>query len=84
MGTTIISTKSAAIRRFFNAKEDNMCKHELKDLVGVAGGVLCRKCGERFDHIPKQETTAKAPKAEDTVEEKPKRTRKPAARKGAK
>ncbi len=59
-----------------------MCKHELKDLMGVAGGVICRKCGEFFDHIPKQEPT-KAPevKAEEPVEEKPKRTR---AKKGAK
>ncbi len=63
-----------------------MCKHELKDLMGVAGGVICLKCGMRFNHIPipKQETTAKAPKAEETAEEKPKRTRKPAAKKGAK
>jgi hypothetical protein len=69
-----------------------MCKHETEYLMGVAGGVICRKCGQRFDHIPKQETEAKpkaekAPevKAEAPVEEKPKKTtRKAAAKKGAK
>lgn len=60
-----------------------MCKHELKDLMGVAGGVICRKCGAKFDHIPKQE---KAPeeKPEETEEKPKKATRKPAAKKGAK
>ena len=66
-----------------------MCNHELKYLVGVAGGVICRNCGQRFDHIPKQETEAKpkaekAPEAKAEAEEKPKRTRKVAAKKGAK
>ena len=62
-----------------------MCKHETEYLMGVAGGVICRKCGQRFDHIPKQETEAK-PKAEKApAEEKPKKaTRKVAAKKGAK
>ena len=62
-----------------------MCKHETEYLMGVAGGVICRKCGQRFDHIPKQE---KAPevKAEAPAEEKPKKApaKKPAAKKGAK
>ena len=57
-----------------------MCNHELKHLMGVAGGVVCRNCGQHFDHIPKQN------KAE-VVEEKPVKkapARKPAAKKGAK
>ena len=61
-----------------------MCKHELKDLMGIAGGVICRKCGAKFDHIPKQETARVEAKAEAPAEEKPKRTRKVAAKKGAK
>lgn len=71
-----------------------MCKHEIEYLVGVAGGVICRKCGQHFDHIPKQETEAK-PKAVlpslDDIEEAPAKksvkkapARKPAAKKGAK
>ena len=62
-----------------------MCNHELQDLMGVAGGVICRKCGMRFDHIPKQNEATKAEVKAD--EEKPvKKTpaRKPAAKKGAK
>lgn len=63
-----------------------MCNHELKYLMGVAGGVICRKCGQRFDHIPKRETTAPVEKAEAPAEEKPKKApaKKPAAKKGAK
>ena len=57
-----------------------MCKHELENLVGVAGGVICRKCGMRFDHIPKQDP-APVEQVEEKAEEKPKRTR---AKKGAK
>lgn len=60
-----------------------MCKHELKDLMGVAGGVICRKCGMRFDHIPKTENSENAPvqpeeekTEEKPEEEKPKRGRK--------
>lgn len=55
-----------------------MCKHELKDLMGVAGGVICRKCGMRFDHIPKSENPEIAPvqPEEEKTEEKPKRGRK--------
>lgn len=61
-----------------------MCKHETEYLVGVAGGVICRKCGQRFDHIPKQEKAEKAPEVK--AEEKPKKApaKKPVARKGAK
>lgn len=65
-----------------------MCKHELKDLVGVAGGVICRKCGAKFDHIPKQEPAKveKPVKEAPKAEEKPKKApaRKAAAKKGAK
>ena len=59
-----------------------MCNHELENLMGVAGGVICRKCGMRFDHIPKQDNAPVA-KAD---EEKPKKApaKKPAAKKGAK
>lgn len=63
-----------------------MCNHELKYLVGVAGGVICRNCGQRFDHIPKQEAPkAEKPKTEKPAEEKPKKApaKKPASRKGA-
>lgn len=60
-----------------------MCNHELENLMGVAGGVICRKCGMRFDHIPKQEP-AKVEAPVKEAEEKPKRTRKVAAKKGAK
>ena len=62
-----------------------MCKHETEYLMGVAGGVICRKCGAKFDHIPKQEPAkVEAPVKEAPIEEKPKRTRKVAAKKGAK
>ena len=60
-----------------------MCNHELKDLMGVAGGVICRKCGQRFDHIPKQDN-APAAKADDAKPVKKAPAKKPAARKGAK
>ena len=61
-----------------------MCKHETEYLMGVAGGVICRKCGARFDHIPKQD--APEVKAEAPAEEKPTKApaKKPAAKKGAK
>lgn len=76
-----------------------MCDHKLEYLMGVAGGVICRKCGMRFDHIPKQN---EAPKAEGKVVSKAKiedapieevpnvapakkaPAKKPAAKKGAK
>lgn len=65
-----------------------MCKHETEYLMGVAGGVICRKCGQRFDHIPKQAPAkVEAPvKEAPKAEEKPKKApaKKPAARKGAK
>lgn len=62
------------------------CKHELQYIVGVAGGVICTKCGRHFDHIPKQDAEPEAPAKEaPKAEEKPKKaTRKVAAKKGAK
>lgn len=65
-----------------------MCNHELKYLVGVAGGVMCKNCGQYFNHIPKQEKAPEAPVAvEEKAEEKPVKkapARKTAAKKGAK
>lgn len=63
------------------------CKHELKDLMGVEDGVICRKCGQHFDHIPKQEKVKIAPvqpEDEQDVEKAPKKKsiRKTAAKKG--
>ena len=60
-----------------------MCNHELQDLMGVAGGVICRKCGMRFDHIPKQDN-APVVKADEVKPVKKAPARKPAAKKGAK
>ena len=57
------------------------CKHELKDLMGVEGGVICRKCGQFFDHIPKQEKEPAPTKVAAPVK---KTTRKAPAKKGAK
>lgn len=51
------------------------CKHELGDLMGVADGIVCTKCGKRFDHIPTQ--------TEAPAEEK-KAPAKRTAKKGAK
>lgn len=61
------------------------CKHELKDLVGVADGVYCKKCGQTFDHIPKQDAPQKS-ELEPTKVAAPvkKTTRKAPAKKGAK
>lgn len=38
------------------------CKHELKDLVGMADGIHCRACGQVFKSLD-----------ETSKEEKPKR-----------
>lgn len=59
------------------------CKHELKDLVGVADGVYCKKCGQTFDHIPKQEVV-KEPEPTKVAAPVKKTTRKAPAKKGAK
>ena len=61
------------------------CNHELKDLMGVAGGVICRKCGQHFDHIPKQDAPQKAePELTKVAAPVKKTTRKAPAKKGAK
>ena len=44
-----------------------MCNHELKHLMGIAGGVVCRNCGQHFDHIPKQNEVPKADVKADEV-----------------
>lgn len=31
------------------------CKHELKDLVGMADGIHCMKCGAVLNEMPKKE-----------------------------
>ena len=71
------------------------CKHKLEDLMGVEGGVICRKCGKHFDHIPKQEVVPVQPKPEkipapeaqpeqEAAPAEKKSIRKTAARKGGK
>ena len=42
------------------------CKHELKDLIGMADGIHCRNCGAVFKDIPKpvETSTENAPKKE--------------------
>lgn len=52
-----------------------MCKHETEYLMGVADGVICTKCGQHFDHIPKQD--AQEPAKKTTARKAP-------AKKGAK
>lgn len=32
-----------------------VCKHELKDLVGMADGIHCLKCGAVLNEMPKKE-----------------------------
>lgn len=61
-----------------------MCKHNLEDLMGVEGGVICRKCGKFFDHIPKQEAQTIAPVQPEQAPAKKKSIRKTAAKKGDK
>ena len=43
------------------------CKHELKDLVGMADGIHCMKCGailEKAPAVKQEETPAKTTKKE--------------------
>lgn len=54
------------------------CKHELKDLMGTADGIVCRKCGRVFADY-KEVLAADQPAAE-----KPATTRKKASKKEAK
>lgn len=61
------------------------CKHELKYIVGIAGGVKCTNCGQFFDHIPKQDAPQKAePEPTKVAAPVKKTTRKAPAKKGAK
>lgn len=51
------------------------CKHEIKDLMGTADGIVCRKCGRVFANYSEVQ-------GEDIpVEEKPARTQKKATKK---
>lgn len=47
------------------------CKHELKDLVGVADGIICTRCGKKF-----------ASWAELSAEDAPKPVKKAVRRRG--
>lgn len=59
-----------------------MCRHEIRDLMGTADGIVCRKCGATFasfDELNAASTEPVAePKAPAEPAEKPKRTRKSA------
>lgn len=60
-----------------------MCKHELKDLMGTADGIVCRKCGAKFASMDEiNPKPAAEPEPAEEPAEKPKRTRK-SAKKGA-
>lgn len=56
-----------------------VCKHELKDLVGMADGIHCLKCGAVLNEMPKKE--GDDGKLADNESSKPakerKRTRRP-------
>ena len=55
------------------------CKHELENLVGIADGIYCRKCGAILKELPKKE--GNDGKLADNTSAKPakerKRTRRP-------
>ena len=60
------------------------CKHELEMLVGIADGILCRRCGSLFKTFaelradagePEEAAPTPAP-VEEKAPEKPKRGRK--------
>lgn len=63
-----------------------MCKHEIKDLMGTADGIVCRKCGATFASLDELNAASTEPAADPVAPaepaEKPKRTRK-SAKKGA-
>ncbi|MBR2560064.1 MAG: hypothetical protein IKE37_06520 [Firmicutes bacterium] len=40
------------------------CKHELKDLVGMADGIHCMKCGAILKEVPAAEPKKAEPKKE--------------------
>ena len=43
-----------------------MCKHELKDLVGLADGIKCRSCGKMFADFKEVEKDRKEKPAKKT------------------
>lgn len=50
------------------------CKHELKDLVGMADGIHCTKCGAVFVELPLNKPESKPEPAEKpAVKEAPKK-----------
>lgn len=58
------------------------CKHELKDLVGMADGIHCKACGAILDKLPeKQEGRTDGKQLDDNKSsrsvEKRKRARRP-------
>lgn len=58
-----------------------MCKHEIKDLMGTADGIVCRKCGATFasfDELNASTEPVAEPEAPAEPAEKPKRTRRSA------
>ena len=58
------------------------CKHELKDLVGMADGIHCLKCGAVLNEIPKKE--GNDGKLADNESSKPAKERKRARRSDSK
>lgn len=54
-----------------------MCRHERRDLIGTADGIVCKKCGATFrsfaEIYPEPEKPAEPPQE---AAEKPKRGRK--------
>lgn len=71
------------------------CKHDVKALVGCAGGICCKACGKTFASYADvladrkespNETAQEQPKVEEKpkAEKKPATAKKPAAKKPAK
>lgn len=42
------------------------CKHELKDLIGLADGIKCRACGKLFKDFTEIEKDRKPPRKKKT------------------
>lgn len=57
-----------------------MCKHEIRDLMGTADGIVCRKCGKLFADMDAvnadRDPAPEAPAAEPEAPKKPARSRK--------
>ena len=56
------------------------CKHELKDLIGMADGIHCRKCGAVFKDLPKPVNKL----TEKLIEDAPKKEGRKNARRSSK